>query len=112
MDEHTPIKKRRGCWTVGFSVLGVLFVLTLLTSLWVSSVASDRWAAFSARLDGEIAALKAETGARTPLLGPAVPGNAWDDYTPAMEIIPKALKTGKVDASILSKAVTERSNTD
>ncbi len=70
----------RGC----LAVLGVLLAVLLLAAAWAGCSTSQKWSAFRKRHDERLARAKAAGGAREPLTGPALPGNAWDDYAPAL----------------------------
>lgn len=69
-------------WKILAGVAAVLAVAIGVFFAWVSSTASRRWAEFDVLTTGLIAEAKARDPKRTPR-GPAVPGNAWDDYAQA-----------------------------
>jgi hypothetical protein len=81
-----PAPRRRWPWVL--AVLGgTLAAAVTSTVACVDRVASARFAEFERRQAARIAAFEAETGGREPLLGPPRPGNAWDEYAPAVAAI-------------------------
>jgi hypothetical protein len=98
----TEQAKRRGR---GWKILGIVVCVVLACVggllLWVAAVSGRQFD----RIDSKAKAMAAEWAARSPerpvLQGTAQPGNAWDDYTPALAAI-----KGTKDISRLGMLVT------
>src|SRR5262245_17396101 len=93
MTDPVNLKKTRGCWWALAIVIGSFAALAVGTLLWIRSVSDERWADFRTRHAEMLDRMKARTGRRTSLVAPTQPGNAWDDYRPAIASLAAARLT-------------------
>src|SRR5262245_44967922 len=67
------------------AILGIAFALLAGSSaLWVHLAVDRAWTALEHRTEAELTRINSRDPRRPPILGPALPGNAWDDYLPAL----------------------------
>lgn len=77
-------QKRIGGWRLAAGVAAVLTVLFISYAVYINAVANRRWEAMEQSIP-ELRELHfSRNGPRPVLRGTAVPGSAWDDYTPAL----------------------------
>src|SRR5881394_4007186 len=68
------------------AILGFVFALLAgSSSLWLHLAIDRRWTALEHRTESELTRITSRDPRRPPVLGPALPGNAWDDYLPALK---------------------------
>jgi len=72
-------------WRVLLLVLAVLTVMGGVVVVRVRTSTERQWAMMQSRIDDLKAAQRARTFERPVLLGEALPGNAWEDYTAAVQ---------------------------
>jgi len=99
--------RRLSGWKILGIVAGFLAVLVGSFWFWVDSVADRRWEAMERKVRELHAEVRARDGARPPIRGAGVPGNAWDDYGPAV----KAAKAIGPDA-VLGEFISRGSKAD
>ena len=75
---------------VGLILLAGAGMIALAPWIWVKSLEVRRWKQLERRVDQLRAELEARGGPRPVLRGTPIPGNAWDDYLPAIEAVPTA----------------------
>ncbi len=115
MDNERPAR-RRGILFWSLATLGLLAAGLLAGLGWIHWSAARDWAAFRATHEARLAKLRAVTGERPPLLGDPTPGNAWEDYEPALASMrasmdaagiryswPGQVFVGRADAATTSK---------
>jgi hypothetical protein len=95
------VKRRGRGWKILGLVVGVIFVCVGGLLIWVVAVSGRRLDQMDAKTKAMAAAWKARPAERPVLRGTAEPGNAWDDYNPALTAI-----KGTKDISRLGMLVT------
>lgn len=68
---------------LGF-LLAISLIVALATYYWLSSAIDRRWAAMERRVAELVETSRSASSARPALRGPALPGNAWEHYEPAL----------------------------
>lgn len=81
-----PNRKRISAWKVVGVIAGVLVLLVGAMALWIRSVADRRWTEMEREARSQLGQARARDSSRPALRGEAVPGNAWDDYAPAVKV--------------------------
>lgn len=84
MTEATGQKKSSGLKVIGI-IAGVLVLLAVALVLTLSAIGSAKSGRLEAAARARIVELKSAPIDRPSLRGSAEPGNAWDDYTPALD---------------------------
>lgn len=85
MAELSPVApKRVAGWKLVGLIGAVVAALVLAYALYINSVADRRWAAMEQSIQELLAQSNLRNGPRPVLRGTAVPGSAWDEYTPAL----------------------------
>src|SRR6185369_6263372 len=77
-------RRRMSGWKIAGLIAAILAVLLLAYTLYIQSVADRRWAAMEQSVHELRSISDQRNGPRPVLRGTAVPGNAWDDYSPAL----------------------------
>lgn len=77
---------RRPVWKILTAVAAALAGLAIAFAAWIDAVAKRRWASLEARMPELVAKLRARD-ARRPPRGEPLPGNAWDDYGKALDLM-------------------------
>jgi hypothetical protein len=82
-----PGSRRRRTWKVLRFFIGGVLIVVAAAWLWIRSVESRHWS----RMEQRVAELRREAdarcGPRPVLRGTPIPGDAWDDYFKAIEIL-------------------------
>jgi hypothetical protein len=96
---NDPVKKSRSGWMIAGLVVGAL--LACVAVLWVvlSSIGTTKIEQMRALAAARRAEMRALDPARPTLRGASEPGNAFDDYTPAMDAVkatPDINKLGEI----------------
>lgn len=84
MSESTVRRPRRRVWKIVLIVVGIIAALFAAFVVQVQIAASARWAQAGQRARELVARAEARPTARPTLMAASTPGNAWDDYRPAM----------------------------
>lgn len=79
-----PASKRVAGWKLAGLIGAVVAVLLLTYALYIHSVADRRWAAMEKSIQELLAQSNLRNGPRPVLRDTAVPGSAWDEYTPTL----------------------------
>ncbi|HVR83879.1 MAG TPA: hypothetical protein VMU54_06170 [Planctomycetota bacterium] len=98
--------KRISGWKLVGLIAMVLAVLLLSYALYVHGVANRRWADMQRSVEELRSQCDLRNGPRPVLRGTAVPGNAWEDYSPALATM-KSAPTG-----VLGEYVTRSPKAD
>jgi hypothetical protein len=83
-DSAPGLPKPVSGWKVLGLIVAVLATLVLVYALYNHSVADRRWAAMERSVQELRTLSDLRNGPRPVLRGTAVPGNAWEDYSPAL----------------------------
>jgi hypothetical protein len=81
-------------WKLAGLIGGVVALLIGAYAFYINSVAERRWAAMERSLQDLRAQSDLRNGPRPVLRGTAVPGSAWDDYSPALLMMKGASGSG------------------
>ena len=95
-------------WAKSLVVTGAVLLVGLPLILWLRRSADQAWASMQDRTRAMFEEAKSRSGARPVLSGTAEPGNAWTDYTAALDDI----ESIKSDASKLSLFVYRQKGAD
>lgn len=89
-ETEAAIPNRPRGWRL-FGLVGVVLALLLLSYvLYIHAVTRRRWADMERSLEKQRAESDLRNGPRPVLRGTAVPGSAWDDYSPALALMRSA----------------------
>ncbi len=78
------VRKRRPIWKIVLSFLGILAGTLIVFLIWLARLSERRWHDMERRVQEMKAEYQARIAPRPVLRGVATPGNAWDDYLPAI----------------------------
>jgi hypothetical protein len=81
------VKRRGRGWKILGIVVGVIFGCVGVLLIWIAAVSGRRLDQMDAKTKAMAAEWKARPAERPVLRGKAEPGNAWDDYNPALTAI-------------------------
>jgi hypothetical protein len=105
-DLAAGVPKRIGGWKLIGLIATVLAVLLLAYALYIQSVASRRWADMQRSMQDLRSRSDLLYGPRPVLRGTAVPGSAWEEYSPALATVKSA------PASVLREYVARSPKSD
>jgi len=105
-DAAPRVPKRISGWKLVGLIAAVLGVFALTYAGYIHSVAERRWQAMEKSIQEVHALSSARNGPRPVLRGTAVPGCAWDDYSPALT------STRGAPTSVLGEYVARGSKAD
>jgi hypothetical protein len=89
-DVASRVPKRLSSWKAIGLIAGVLALLLLTYGLYIHAIADRRWRDMQQSLQELRSMSDLRNGPRPVLRGTAVPGNAWEDYSPALTIMKSA----------------------